>query len=436
MKEILAWCSVLVVCAAAEPLTWERLISSVDEDPVLKAASQRQTAISNRTGTKLWENLELDYKLDGLGFMKHDMELKIKPRAFGEASADAAYWKAQGEYQKSVEGSDRASVLYERYEHALRYVTRYKIQQLHLQLFQICEDRIEVLHAKTGSESFDLQDLVTALEKKASLSAELIADSNAIKDSKMKLLSFTPDLDSIALDSAWLPTIDELKSILNNASYNPESYAEVAKTKAKWLVDQKRYEEEMAGDRDYISKIGVGYVHEFGEYKYKWVTTSVSGTNINEEWRLQRSDDDRRTIDKFYIDVGIKLPFFASNGTTNLKRQIDVLESERDYLKVRRDASQKISRMREEIMGLMAQRDVQKNFVDQVDAGALFQDFAAKAGNDPLLLLRARESALESTLKIVKLDSDIFDVYLDLLNEMGSFARTDVENHFKAGLSK
>ena len=113
-----------------------------------------------------------------------------------------------------------------------------------------------------------------------------------------------------------------------------------------------------------------------------------------------------------------------------------VLEDERDYQAKKRDMQQKAERRREEIMGLIAQRDVQSKFVEQVDQGSLFEDFANKAGNDPILLLRAREVSLESRLKIAQLDSDIFTVYLTLLYETGVLARTDVTNHLKAGAGK
>lgn len=172
------------------------------------------------------------------------------------------------------------------------------------------------------------------------------------------------------------------------------------------------------------------------KYKYKWVTQSCSGSSCVEEWQLQRTDDDRRTQDKFYASIAVRLPFFSGKNSSNLKRQIDVLESERDYQEAKRDLSQKVERLREEILGLIAERDVQQKFVEQVDQGSLFEDFATKAGNDPLLLLRAKESSLESRLKIVQLDMEIFSIYLDMLDRMGALARTDVTNHLKAGPAK
>ena len=432
----LAWCGILVACAVAEPLTWDKLVASADEDPVIQASQKKQTAIGGRSCTRLWDDLEFEYTLDGFGFLEHDFELKIKPKAFGEGSADEAYWKSQAEYQRALMNYDRSAVMFERYEHALRYVLRQQIRLIHEQLAQIAADRIEVLQALAGSETFRLQDLVTAMEEQAAISAKLVADSNSMNDSKLKLLSFVKGYDSVSIDSNFLPTIDELKSILKDMPMDAEKYADVAAAKAKWLVNEKKAGQDAAGERNFISKIGVGYKYVHAKYKYKWVTQSCSGSSCTEEWQLQRTDDDRRTQDKFYASVAIRLPFFSGNDNSNLKRQIDVLESERDYQEAKRDLSQKVERLREEILGLIAERDVQQKFVEQVDQGALFEDFATKAGNDPLLLLRAKESSLQSQLKIVQLDMDIFTIYLDMLDRICALARTGVRNHLKAGPAK
>lgn len=434
--KILACCGILAGCVFAESLTWESLLASVEKDPVLQASQRKMSALGEGSGTRLLDDLEFEYTLDGFGFLEHDFELKIKPKAFGEGKASDAYLKSQTDYQKLHISKDRATILYERYEHALRYVKRQQIQSLHKELAQVAADRIEVLQALQGTETFRLQDLVTALESQATLAAKIIADSNALKDSRLKLLSWVEGFDGVSLDTNFLPTISEVKSIVESLPRDAEKFDDVAIAKAKWKLSEKRAEQEIAEDRNFISKIGIGYKYVYAKYKYKWVTTSCTGVKCTEEWQLQRSDDDRRTQDKFYASVAIRLPFFSNGGTSGLRRQIDVLENERDYQAEKRDRQQKVERYREEILGLMAEREVQERFVEQVDQGALFEDFAVKAGNDPLLLLRARESALESRLKIVQLDSEIFTVYLDMLYETGVLARTDVENHLKAGAGK
>ena len=138
--------------------------------------------------------------------------------------------------------------------------------------------------------------------------------------------------------------------------------------------------------------------------------------------------------DKFFVNLAIRLPFFDDNNGNALRNQVDELDAESDYLDAVRTLTQKVSRLSEEIVALVAQWKVQKDFVEKVNAGNLFEDFAQSAGADPLLLLRARESALESDLKALKLEYDIFDRYLVLLTYTGIFANPNVKNHLREGL--
>jgi hypothetical protein len=82
----------------------------------------------------------------------------------------------------------------------------------------------------------------------------------------------------------------------------------------------------------------------------------------------------------------------------------------------------------------MAQWKVQKEFVEKVNAGSIFEQFAKDAGSDPLLLLRARESAIESELSATKLEDDIFSLYLELLQYAGVLSQEGVQNHLVRGL--
>ncbi|WP_298771241.1 DJ-1/PfpI family protein [uncultured Fibrobacter sp.] len=71
---------------------------------------------------------------------------------------------------------------------------------------------------------------------------------------------------------------------------------------------------------------------------------------------------------------------------------------------------------------------------DKVKAGNIFEQFAKDAGSDPLLLLRARESAVESELNAAKLETDIYDLYLELLQYAGKLSKEGVQNHLVGGL--
>lgn len=438
----------------AAPLTWETLIKSADDD-LRYQSSKKRTNIATSRNTKLWDKMELRYKLDGFSFASHDFELRMTPKAFGEGSADRALYEAQMVYANAQLAEDRGILLYDRYERAIHYLMRQRINRLNKELYQVNSDRIEVLHMKAGSATFNPQDLMSALEKEATIRAALISDSNSLQNSEKKLRLWIPDFDGIELDSSWLPSMEEIESQLSGGIEVNDNYPQIAMAKGKMESEKARAKQDVASRRDYITHIGIGYsmkieslmekykdldagdvAYEYNEYmddyleKYPDATADDSRTIR----KLVADKDSRKTSDKFYATLGIKLPFFDSNKDNDLRNQVADLDAEGDYMAKARDVNVKVNRLVEQVNGYLAQWKVQKDFADKVKAGNIFEQFAKDAGSDPLLLLRARESALESELNAAKLETTIYDLYLELLQYAGKLSKEGVQNHLVGGL--
>ena len=438
----------------AAPLTWETLIKSADDD-LRYQSSKKRTNIATSRNTKLWDKMELRYKLDGFSFASHDFELRMTPKAFGEGSADRALYEAQMVYANAQLAEDRGILLYDRYERAIHYLMRQRINRLNKELYQVNSDRIEVLHMKAGSATFNPQDLMSALEKEATIRAALISDSNSLQNSEKKLRRWIPDFDGIELDSSWLPSMEEIESQLSGEIEVNDNYPQIAMAKGKMESEKARAKQDVASRRDYITHIGIGYsmkieslmekykdldggdvAYEYNEYmddyleKYPDATANDSRTIR----KLVADKDSRKTSDKFYATLGIKLPFFDSNKDNDLRNQVADLDAEGDYMAKARDVNVKVNRLVEQVNGYLAQWKVQKDFADKVKAGNIFEQFAKDAGSDPLLLLRARESALESELNAAKLETTIYDLYLELLQYAGKLSKEGVQNHLVGGL--
>ena len=451
---------VLLLLAApllAAPLTWESLIQSADQD-LRYQSSQKRANISTSRNTKLWDKLEFRYKLDGFSFAQHDFELRLTPKAFGEGSADRAHYEAQMAYANAMLAEDRGILLYDRYERAIHYLMRKRFLALNQELYQINSDRIEVLHIKSGSATFNPQDLMSALEKEASIRAALINDSNSLRNSEAKLRRWIPDFDSVELDSTWLPSMEEIEAQVKDGVEINDTYPQLAMAKGKMDSEKARAKQDVASRRDYISHIGVGYSMKVESLmkKYKELEPAdVYGTGTYKDYKeefesetgcrslpgcsqtatvLVPDMDNRQTKDKFFVNVGIKLPFFDSNKDNDLRNQVADLDAEGDYMDKVRDVTVKVNRLVEQINDYLAQWKVQKGFADKVKEGKIFEQFAKDAGSDPLLLLRARESAVESELNAAKLETDVYDLYLELLQYAGVLSKDGVQNHLVGGL--
>ena len=458
MKRIAAIPAILSVAVFAGPLTWDRLVQSAQSDPRYEAAQKRSEATASGRSTKLWDKLELRYQLDGFSFAKHDFELRMSPKTFGESAADKERADAVRDYEKARFGVERSLLLYDRYERGVRYVMRKKINEINRQLLQVNTDRIEVLHLKSGSATFNAEDLMSTLEKSASIKADLLSDSTALRDAELKMKIWVPDFEGVDLDSSFLPTMEELAQNLSNGVEVNENFPLVAMARGKRDSEVAQAKQDVSKGRDYISHIGIGYSLQIESRmeKYKDLdATDVFGTGAYadyvDEFKKQTGcetalnckglanvlvpdKDNRKTADKFFVNLAFRLPFFDSGKDSDLKLQVAKLDAESDYLADVRDINQKVARLTEEVLALIGQWKVQKEFVEQVGASGFMEQFARNAGSDPLLLLRAKESALESDMKAVKLEYDIFARYLELLNYAGILARENSVNHLREAL--
>ena len=458
MKRIFALPALLSAAVFAGPLTWDRLIQSAQSDPRYEAAQKRSEATASGRSTKLWDKLELRYQLDGFSFAKHDFELRMTPKTFGEGSADRARYEAEKNYEQARFAVERSLLLYDRYERGVRYVLRKKIYEINKQLAQVNADRVEVLHLKSGSATFNPEDLMTALEKSASYKAALLSDSTALRDAELKMKIWVPDFDGVDLDTAFIPTMAELEQNLSGGVEVSENFPQVAMAKGKRDSEVARAKQDVSKGRDYISHIGIGYSLQIESLMEKYKTLyadDVFGTGEYSDYVddfkketgcenrlncaksidvLVPDKDNRKTADKFFLNLAVRLPFFDSNKDSDLRQQVATLDAESDYLDDVREVNQKVARLTEEILALIGQWKVQKDYAEQVNASGFMEQFARNAGSDPLLLLRAKESALESDMKAVKLEYDIFLQYLALLDYAGGLARQGVVNHLREGL--
>ena len=451
MKNVTLISLALSAAAIASPLTRERLVESAKTDPRYESAEKRAEATATPRNLKLWDKIELRYQLDGFSFAKHDFELRVTPQAFGERAADKAHYEAAKNYQQASFAVERSILLYDRYERGVRYVMRKKINEINKQLLQVNSDRIEVLHLKAGSASFSAEDLMTSLEKNASLKSNLLSDSTALRDAELKLKIWVPDFEGVDLDSTFMPSMDELAEFLKNGVTVDENFPLVALAKGKRDSDISKAQQDASKDRDYISHVGIGYSLQIESLmeKYKDIDCQDmlkpefkkyynEGACVADMYLTKRvlvaDQDNRKTADKFFVNLAFRLPFFDSNKDASLREQIEKLDAESKYLDDVREINQKVARLTEEVLTLIDQWKVLKDYAEQVNASGFMEQFARNAGSDPLLLLRARESALESDLKAAKLEYDIYARYLALLDYAGGLARQDVSNHLREGI--
>ncbi|NLB63214.1 MAG: hypothetical protein GX801_03795 [Fibrobacter sp.] len=409
------------------PLTWENLLASALNDPSMEASEKKMQLLSTGPTPKLWSDLELRYKAE-MGMMNHKFEARLKPAKIGENAALKNYWAALGNYHKAQATSTLSELIHRRYNLALRYLTQQAEIEIHEKLYQANQDRIQVLLALSGTEDFNPSDLVEAQEKDAELKAKVYESLNTLNEIALRLQVWVPESDTVILDTSWLPPVESIQQRITAAPPVVDStYPLLSRAHTKYKANEARIDLENVGDNSVLKYVGVRYNWTVAKKKYEYIGNQLTNT-------LVRKDDNTRIIDRWQLSAGFTVPFFASKGDSKMRRQLDQLDRESDYLADKYSLEQEVSRLREEIGALFQQRTIQQEFTERVDAGSLFQDFAVHAGSNPLLLLKASESSLSSTLRSIRLEHEIYRRYLVLLQLTGAFSDKKVTNHLKAGL--
>lgn len=410
MKSSILWAiffPALLIAQELSPLDWDRLLGSVYQDVKMQGRMQKMEALKSLSGKPLWKSLELRYELDGLDLREHKFDLRLSPLAWGERSAMGDKWQSRLRVHEAQRNHQVARALAERYRLGLYWIYYHKQNAYHQSMLAIYKDREQVHLALTGTERFDPEALVQTQVDMIEWQSTLLADQNDIAELEQSLKQLVGNWNRIAFNDQFIP-VDSVRNFLVRYQTQLDStlpevriaQEELELVKSKLAIDNAR-------SRGWVSQVMLGYQHEIPK-------AGKSGPE---------------TTEQISIGLGIRIPFGDDRKADVLQSQVELLDAQSDLQQLKWDYAKELADLRMQVGSLLAQKSVLDSFALRVDAGALFSDFATRAGSDPLLLLKARESALRSQWRSEKLRFDIYFLYIKMLEKFGILANDPGRNH-------
>ena len=405
----------IVSGAASEPviLDWSALLGSVTADTKLQATSDRVNLLKTKPDPGLWDKLELRYETTG-DLREHKIDARLSPYAFGERTATRNLWNAKLTYNQAKQALALSKALRDRYKLGLQWIYRQKQLAYHQNLYKVYADRIQVHMTFAGTERFDPEDLVSSQQKLADLQGEILSDQNDIAELEQELRTLIPGWSTVDLDTAGLLTVAELRQNFERLPNTVDSLFPEYRVQLERYRQAERDEKlDEASIRNYVSYLNVGYKLPLDKH-YGW-------------------DDDKTALEELSIGVGVKVPFGDGANLETLGSRLDVIDERSELLDCQWDLTQDLNELHRTGGSLVRRMAVQDSFAAKVDAGALFTDYAVRAGSDPLLLLKARATGIQTSWNSEQLLFDAYFVYLDLLQTSGVLVRDPGTNHMKKG---
>lgn len=400
---------------AAEPVVmdWGTLLGSLQADPKLQASNERVSLLKKSPGIGHWDDLELRYEMDGLDLREHKVNLRMTPYGWGERSASQKVGKARLEKTQAERDMALGEALYDRYVLAVEWI--YRTHQLahHQILIKVYEDRIQVHGSLSGTDRFDPKDMVETQEMVVELQGHILADQNDLLEIEDVIRDLVPGWTSIHLDTTGMMNSQQLRERLAKFPAKVDSTFPEYRVALESLKKMQREQELVkASKKNIVSYAQVGYAWQFPEAGKR---------------------DKTRPIEDMSVGVGLRIPFGDGRSQDLFDAEVDITDEKAELVKLSWELSKDVNKMNREIGSLVRQMSVRDSFVAKVDAGALFTNYAMRAGADPLLLLKARSTALETAWDAEKLRFEAYMLYLEMLKMTGVLVRDPGTNHLMSG---
>ena len=403
---VLALASVL---PAAAPLDWNRLVGGYRQDLSLQAAKTKVDELVGASGIQFWDELELRYAAKRADLRKQELGLRLSPAGFGELSANrdvARARRALGDAHLLMKTSE---ALYDRYKLALDWRFQTRQREYHLQMKALCDRRVETMAKLSGKDVFDPKDLVKAQVQRVEYLSKAEGDLSSLARIEHHMRRFVPDSGKVELPGA-LVSASEIQTSLSRLDLGDATgFPEVEIAAGELELERAKASQEIASTRRWVSYLEAGYTFD------------------EDENRLERAT--RR--DNISFGAGIKIPLFDGSSRNVARRNADLAEVRLSFQDDREDNLRDVEKLRISIGSMLRQLVVLDSFSRRVDAGKLFADFALGAsGGDPLLLLSAQETSIETSWRREELHFLMLYEYLELLRLTGTMAREPLKNHF------
>jgi len=359
---------------------------------------------------KLYDALELRYEARQLDFMEHELEVRLKPVAWGERGARKKRATARYALRQFSNEEKPEKRMQKRLERLLELRAHLAEKQYWVSLKELEEKRSELLLSLSASEQFSPEDLLQSQQKLLEADREIMTLSDKLKDDQNDILGMKTgmQLDTSVvvqwgLGDLAFPGEKVLSQRVQNILGTPDSlFPDYEKNRLQVSYAKTQLELEEKRATQTLSFIKAGYKLEIPEYSDEAIDYSArrwyAGFGLSLPWGDGRADD-IRTREQDLEDAQQEV----KNDLQDLRRDLEDLTGafqtlERQYVRV-------------------------QNYLLSLEQGKVYQVFESLASSNPLLGFKAHQARLEAQKDLRRIEEQMLNIYADMLKQSGQTLR-------------
>ncbi|NLG16097.1 MAG: hypothetical protein GX556_02060 [Fibrobacter sp.] len=407
--------SSLLTAASAGQATFQQLILSARNDPVITSQDKETSAIKKTfSGIPGIDDIELRVRNTAFDPNSFRYSLRIQPRGILESRAAGRYNSSIITNKKMKRGLLQNIAIYNRYHLFIDLLEQKALLELYHELLTLYDDRIKVMEESSYSEDFELEELVQAEDDRSDEKVFSLEIEKNISVFEQRARAYLGDNSFSGFDTSGLVSIETIIARIESVKFMLDTnnvYLDFYRTEID--LANTRFDLEKAESRRYINLLNFSY--DNGE-----MYDELLRKYDKKDYNLQKS---------YSIEIGVRIPNLTRASHELNSRRADLLKEAENYEQTKEELSEKVRKDLADLHQLIAQYRYLKDRESQVDIEASLKKFVQIDGIDPLVALEIKEDILKNRIRRTSIKYGIMRNYLYVIDNAGLLSQMPVRNY-------
>lgn len=357
--------------------------------------------------TPMFDRIEVRTETDEFDISRQQYSLRLYPNGWKETENGKKVHHATISWNRAQLDLLVHQALVERYLLVVNLLSDRSILTLKEQLGVVLDDRINVLHQRSGTLGFDIDDLIETESDRTRLKLELIELESDIGSIEDQIRVHTRTREAIDIDIGSLPGIGMIETMIRGGgSLSDDRNIYLVNDRLRAELAQSQYQLEISESRRYVSFFEAAYDGR------------------------QRQDSTRA----YSLGFGVRLPFVNPNRLDINRRHLRQLREKGRYLDLKNELSNEMSFLSRDLNRLFRQHLILSEKKKENRRSSPIDIYRQYEGIDPIILLKIKEISILDDIRHASIGRDLYLEYIEWLNISGMLSEKPLKNYLSKDL--
>ncbi len=353
------------------------------------------------------DELEFRTETDEMDLSRQEYLMRFRYNAKGERAAQNKIHLSNIQLEETEKMLILEKSLLDKYFLTLKYMALFQEIKIVKEQQLVALDKITVLRRKAlaSTDDFEINDLLKAEENAQYLEQELLGLENDFDFLKSLIKTGLDISGEIELDTAGLISIEELKAKMKQLPKNPTANHNLFKRKLNIEQSALEYDLEKAKN----------------DWKLNYVQFKYAGRdklNYGEEWSF---------------GLGMEIPLKDAGRMDRNEYVLGRMALENRLLLQDASLTKRLQRTYQEIESKIQQHELANRQLADSQLLYSFENYPQYKDADPLVILNIKSSLLKRQINKIKIEKDIYSLYLKIIELTGKTAEMPLRNYLSGG---